>query len=499
MKTNRFALVFALALIFSLIFGFEAFAQTRMNSSPTKVGNGDDGSDLEGVKRVTSGILIETRKKAVERARKIGVASVEHLGSLIPEIEKSDIYLVSRDMEPKLEEDNGSGGNLEGSPDGKAVYARTFAEPHAATRFFPAALLLDEEQLISLHIHEALHRSLPAEIREDEEKVTRITLAIAGPDASLDRVRKTVAKETEATETVTNAGGTTVRTRPGGGVTVIVNNGLTQSPMTSETRLRTQIDRANLDRPSSVTYGYRSFFLPEKERSEYPIESMHSLQSFVYPFGQGPHAIGMGIEMSYLKTPEQAIMGPLALSARMRLMSIRKFEVGAFASLALNTLADGELKSSRMGRDVTTLGLTLLRDDRRFYVENQLAISGEGDAQQKHGPFTYNYHYGTNVAASIRAGGKYKGFELGGFAELLLSDGLRVSGPDFTSRDGDSGRYRIIGAGPELAYAKEAFRLSLSARWIIDSTPEVNLDYLGDLLGRGAGQGFVSGAASLRF
>ena len=493
---NRFALTFAFALILVLIVCFQATAQTKASSSPTKVGNGDDGSDLEGAKRVTSGILIETRKKAVERARKVGVASVDHLGSLIPEIEKSDIYLVGRDMEPKLEEDRG----LEGSPDGKAVYARTFAEPHAATRFFPAALMLDEEQLISLHIHEALHRSLPASIRENEEKVTRITLAIAGPDASLDRVRKTVARELESTSSIASAGpGATVLTSAGGGVTVIVNNGASSAPMTSEAKLRQQIERPDLERPSSVTYGYRSFFLPEKERSDYPIESMHSLQSFVYPFGQGPHAIGMGLEMSYIKTPEQAIMGPLALSARMRLMTIRQFEVGAFASLALNTLADGELKSSRMGRDVTTLGLAVRREDRRFYVENQLAVSGAGDAQQKHGPFTYNYHYGTTIAASIRAGGRYRGFELGGFAELLLSDGLKVSGPDFSSRDGDSGRYRIIGAGPELAYQRDALRFALSARWIVDSTPEVNLDYLGDLLGRGAGQGFVSGAASLRF
>jgi len=57
------------------------------------------------------------------------------------------------------------------------VYARTFPEPHAATRFFPAAAKLDSEQLQALHIHEALHRALPDSVREDEAVVSEITLA----------------------------------------------------------------------------------------------------------------------------------------------------------------------------------------------------------------------------------------------------------------------------------------------------------------------------------
>lgn len=453
-----------------------------------KVGNGDDGGDLEGGQKVTSGILVQTRDKALAKIRNLQVQSIEHLGALIPELEKSDLYLVPRDLAAKIDDDQG----MESSADGKSVYARTFAEPHASTRFFPSALMLNEDQLVALHIHEALHRSLPASVREDEKVVTKITLAIAGPDASADRIRTVVQAELPRESGIIPASATSqVFGGSGQPVTVIVNNG---GVVSMESKF--EKPEAPLERPSSVTYGFRSFFIPEKKKSAYPVESMHTLQSFLYPFGTGSRAFGLGLEFSYLKTPEQAFLGPLSLSARMRLLSVRGFDVGLWGTYAMNTAAADEIKNSPLGRDIATIGLSAKRDTANYYVENLIALSGEGEAEQKIGRINYTHSYGALTSASVRAGGKVGWLELGGFAEVLLANFYRVNGGAFSF---DSGRYRIISAGPELAVTKDMFRMAFAARWVIDSTPGVSLDYLGDILGRGMGQGYVSTSASMRF
>lgn len=456
-----------------------------VHATITRVGNGDDGGDLEGGQKITSGILIETRAKALERARGLQVGSVENLGTLLPELEKSEIYLVPRELAPKTTEDKG----MESSADGKSVYARTFAEPHAATRFFPAALTLNEEQLVALHIHEALHRSLPPSVRENEEVVTRITLAISSPDATFDRIQRVTQKEIPPK---TPAGDNIDVTTPP--VTVVINKNdgsslATRVPTTEEREIP-------LERPSSITYGFRSFLMPKKDESVYPVKSLHSLQSFLYPFGTGSRAFGVGLEFTYIQTPEQDFLGPLSVSGRVRLMSIRGFDVSLWGSYAMNTASADELKNSPLGRDVPTLGLSMKRETNGSYVENLVSVSGKGEAKQSIGSVQYTHQYGTVTAASIRAGGKYRGFELGGFAEVLLADFYRVSGGAFTF---DSGRYRIIGAGPELSWSQDAFKIALIGCWVIDSTPGVNLDYLGDIMGRGVGQGFFGSSLSFRF
>ena len=72
---------------------------------------------------------------------------------------------------------------------------------------FPAATNLDDKQLITLHIHEALHRSLPDDIREDEKIVGEIAQAITSPEASKDQIKQIVSKylqEPTANPTETN-------------------------------------------------------------------------------------------------------------------------------------------------------------------------------------------------------------------------------------------------------------------------------------------------------
>ena len=106
----RFFFIVALALI---AIGWV----TSANASATKVGNGDDGSDLEGARRIESGVLVETRAKALTLIKRLDTAAIEHLGTLQPELEKSEMYLVTRDSNAKLDEDKGP----ESSPDGTAV------------------------------------------------------------------------------------------------------------------------------------------------------------------------------------------------------------------------------------------------------------------------------------------------------------------------------------------------------------------------------------------
>lgn len=453
-----------------------------VDASITIVGNGDDGGDLEGGIKVSSGVLIDTRNKALSHLRRLNVQAVENLGTLLPELERSDIYFVERDLAPKLHEDHG----MESSNDGTKVYARTFAEPHAATRFFASALLLNEEQLMALHIHEALHRSLPPAVRENEEVVTKITLALIAPDTSIDRVRKVVAQEINRASPHLPLPPNPVAHEDG------------EAAIGTSVATRTQIAPATVpvNRPSSLTYGYRSFFIPKQEQSSYPIESLHTLQSLLYPFGNGPHALGLGIELGYVRTPEESYLGPIHLSARVRVASMQDFDIGLWGDVALNTLSSEELKHAPIGRNIATIGGSLRRETSLSYVENLLSYSTSGESKQRVGKVEYLHEFGAILGASIRAGVKWKEIEAGGFTEVLLSDSYRVTGGAFQF---DSGNYRIISAGPELAYSKDAFRFSVTARWVLDSTRGVSLDYLGDLMGRGAGQGFVGTSASLRF
>jgi hypothetical protein len=159
-------------------------------AGPTKVGNGDDGSDIEGFTEVKSGKIYNSRARAVSLLKKLNILGVPHLGSLLPEVENTKLYMTKRNISAKLLEELGAfhSGNK------RKIYARTFARPYAVTRFFPVALELDESQLVALHIHEALHRSLPVDFREDERVISLITLSIVSPLASHDLIKDIVHK-----------------------------------------------------------------------------------------------------------------------------------------------------------------------------------------------------------------------------------------------------------------------------------------------------------------
>jgi hypothetical protein len=466
-------------------------------SGPTRVGNGDDGGDLESAVEIRSGVLVETRLEAVKKLKALQVSGVEGLGLLIPEVEKTEMFLVGQNIDLSKTDATaeqksdalevaraiGAVGNQN-----QLVYARTFAEPHAATRFFPAALLLDRNQLIALHIHEALHRALPAGIRENEKSVSRITLAIAGKDSTFDRVKSTVAKELKENGSAFSAA-----------------NGYSRAEGTTTEEQINVLRSLNRARHNYVEYSYRSFFMPDSTQSAAPISALHSLKSFMYPFGSSRDnqagAFGFGIEFTYVGLTERWYLGPVGLSTRLRVAEWNDFEVQLFSALHLNTLSAGEIKDIPVGRDTGTFGLAVRREDERVRIENQIYFVPGSEAQQTVGGSSYTHRYGSSLAVRFSALGKFpsapkKSYELGGMAEVLLSGPYEVTGGGTTSR---TDRIRVVSVGPEFGYRVGDLRFSLNGRFVLDSTRDVSLDQLGDLLGQGVGQGSVGAAAAWSF
>lgn len=468
------------------------------SAGPTRVGNGDDGADLEsleGAVAVKSGILQETRIEAVGLLRRLQVASIEGLGLLIPEVERTEILLVGRNIdlrkmntsplerEEAIEVARSIGAIGEKN---QLVYARTFAEPHAATRFFPAALMLDRSQLVALHIHEALHRALPKNIRENEKAVSRITLAIAAPDSTFDRVKTVVSRE--LVNSSLSAGG------PEG-----VSGTLVRQHDLGDT------DLGPKPRNNYVEYGYRSYFLPDSKQSAAPISALHSLKSFMYPFGASEKRelgyLGFGLEFTFVGLTDRWYLGPVGLATRIRIAKLDEFDVQLRGDLHLNTVSAGEIRDIPVGRDTGTFGLVVLREDDRIRIENQIYFVPGSVATQVVSGSEFTHKYGSTFGARFAATGKWprdsrKAYEFGGVAEVLVSGPYEVtSGTSITKTD----RIRVVSIGPEFGYRVDDLRFSLNGRFVLDSTRDVSLDQLGDLLGQGVGQGSVGAAASWSF
>ncbi|HEX4923931.1 MAG TPA: hypothetical protein VFV50_07590 [Bdellovibrionales bacterium] len=477
MKTNFTLTLLAAALL---------AAQPAL-AATTKVGNGDDGADLEGFTELTAGPIADSRKAAVEHLKRLNVQGVSGLGTLIPEVEKAQLFMAKRDVEASLTEDQGSfHTNFTG-----LVFARTLPEPHAPTRFFPAASKLSEDQLIALHIHEGLHRALPASVREDENKVAQITLAITSPGATHDRVKTAAAKHIPE--------GRSNYLRAAGGSSGYAVEADAEAASFRSASVASDIypipDNAKVKRPSVFGYTYQRFNQSAESEAN-PVESMHSVQSLLYPFGTERVPIGIGIEASVLRFKEESQLGPLGLSFRMRLWSVRGFDIGTWASLSLNTLSAEELKNSPYGRDVFSTGISIRRDLKNFYVENIIGVTTPGTSTQKLGTVTYTHHYGSVVNANVKAGARLGDFTVGGYGEILLADNYRLSGPNF---EDDTGRYQIVGAGPDIGFEQGNLGFRVFGRYVVSSTKGADFTTLGNIMGKGTGQGSVGAQLSVLF
>lgn len=473
--------ILACAVLLTLFIG-EARAEVpgMDQQSTTKVGNGDDGGDLEHKEKVTSGILETTREKAAKTLKDMGVRQIPHLGNLIDEVERTEIYLVHQNIDMTKQSPKDFDKGQEISPDGKYVYARTFARPYAATRFFPAALMLSEQQLVNLHIHEALHRALPESVREDESVVSEITLALTDPNASFDSAKSiTVAAVEKAEEKLAEK-------RQAGAAAI--STSAFEPPVT---------DR--LKNPSFFRY---SFLVYDKqtrdEDASTPVLGMQRLDSFLHPFGRGPNAFGMGLSFSFVKLPDRSYLGPLQISGRYLLATWRSFDVEMYGEHSMYTLSSEELKNLPQARDVTTFGISMRREGEHFYSENFVSYSLPSESEFTVSNTQYKQKFGGLTNASISFGGKYKGFTAGVKGDLLLSQGFEVEAASGTFTQ-PAERLRIVKFGPELGYNYEALNWKLFAYQIIDGTPGAKLDDVADLMGHGAGQGYAGTSLAIQF
>lgn len=465
---KRFFVIVIFAFLLATILKFELAL-----AGPTRVGNGDDGGDLEAGVPVTSGVLLETRNEALTLLRRLDVSSVEGLSLLIPELERSEMLLLNRNIDlsktdatPEVREQALEEARAIGAINEKRelVYARTFAEPHAATRFFPAALKLERRQLVALHIHEALHRALPETVRENENVVSRLTLAITSSDTSFDRVKEVAAKDIPK------------RVR-------------------HDEEMSTKEDRTGF-----VEYGYQSYFRPDTSKSLSPVSSLHSLKSFTYPFGAEAR-LGVGLEVTFVILPERYYLGPVGLSGSYRLGTWHSSDVDLFASFHLNTLSDDEIKNTPMGRDTGTLGIAVRREETHFRLVNRLYFTPGSEIKRSDTGTELTHKYGAVLGARISAVAKVPvtakhSYELGGAGEILLANSHEVHGGATPT---SSGRLRVVSLGPELSYLRGDFKFTLNGRFVIDSTKGASLDEIGDLMGHGVGQGSLGAAVSWRF
>jgi hypothetical protein len=438
------------------------------------VGNGDDGFDLKKFSPVDSGPIVDARKKAVLLLEKVNTDGVKGLGLLKKEVESTKLYMTKDGLSTKELFELGAFSN----DDTGVVYARTFPKPHAATRFFPATRKLNEQQLVTLHIHEALHRSLPANINQDEKIISDIAMAITAPEATRDGIESVMERYTMPSKQ--------------------------EIPLIS---MAARVERreppkeyARVNNPSEFSFTYRSFKKAEQESTRFfslPIQSAYHMSSHLYPFGGKFDVIGLGIDLStYNREDGESNMGPLEISSRAILWTVREFDIGLFAKVSLNTLSDEELKNSFFGRDLFSMGINMKTQNEHFYVENKLGITLPSSVNEKIGTIEYEYKFGEVYDVSIEAGTKIGRVKIGGQTHLLLSENFEVDGGEFKY---ESGRNRIMTAGPVLAYASHQFELGMRGSFLLSSSKNTDLDFLGDLMNHGVGKGELRGYMSIFF
>lgn len=474
----KLSLTAAAILLAQLITMQTAFAAT------TKVGNGDDGTDLEGFTEVTSGPLLESQKAAAKHLKEMNTQGVPGLGTLLPEVEKAQLFLARRDVQANLSDDQGTyHTDFNG-----LVFARSLPEAHAPTRFFPAANKLSQEQLVALHIHEGLHRALPLSVREDESKVAQLTLAITSPGANHDRIRTAAAKHIPA-------GRINSLRIAGSGNDGDYYDSSMERTATVASNIYPIADNPKVSRPSILAYTYQGFAQGNESETQ-PVESMQSFQSILYPFGTSRVPMGLGIEASFLKFKNETQMGPLGLSFRMRVWQVKGFDLGTWANYSMNTLSSEELKNSPYGRDVFSTGITIRKDGSNSYVENLIGVTSSGRVEQKIGNTKAIHDYGSVVNVSVKAGLRVGHLLAGGFGEILLADNYRLTAPNF---EDETGRYQIFAFGPDIGWEQDFWAVRVFGRFIGSSTKNANFSTLGNIMGKGAGQGSIGAQLSVLF
>jgi len=420
-------------------------------ASVTKVGNGDDGSDLEQLVKITSGPIIEAKTKALNLIEKLNIVGVPGLGRLKPELENSELFMAKSDVHPNTEQR----GSIEVSDDYKKIYARTFAEPHAATRFFPAANGLTSDQLVALHIHEALHRALPEDIRRNENIVTHFTMAITSPGSSFDRVL-------EVSKQYINLASYKQLEEP---TQLEITNQNIEMPSRSKSNFRISIVSYSLE--EGLAKGYRNDVkLIEFENSPFnlkliygrPAEFIFKLKSFIDS-----------------SQSNRLFLGPLGLEVQELFYSDQHTQFGPFVRYSSEAIdKDNITIFENIGRDILTLGGIYKKRNEESYSH---FVLGYSTASTIHSQYEgIDQMIGSIVSLWSQLGFIYKKLNYGALAEVHFNQGRDSIKP-----------FKLLVFGPEIEFVTDSFKAKLFYKSVTSSS-EYDLRNLGDILDRGYGR-----------
>ena len=467
--------------------------------SITKVGNGDDGTDLEGAEPITSGPIWETRIDAVEKLKSLNVRAVPGMSYVIPELETTKLLMAKQDA--------GSNGpqGLETTPDGKRVYARTFAEPHAATRFFPVALTLDKNQLVALHIHEALHRALPERIRENESTVAQLTLAMTSPDATFDRVNRLVGIYLETPAATTEAAAIAVQAKVRPKLVDAIGKTPKRTQFQYEYRMQQLASRGGV-------------FVPSLDHNS----TMHGFGLAASPWGVKkygdlliePQVRGKLYYLMAYATLSSAYenysLGPIDLEARLAVSNEGSEQAVSYGPFVRASLKSLDAVLGEYDRDVYSVGAYYDSVGESSYFNAKVAVSLPGKSSNRElyvetsdsyydfgRDDSFDTEFNTILTVGATTGWNWKRTRLGIASEFHLSNGyrssatFRQSGWSATESVSDRSRFTLWTVGPEFAFRAGRFGWDVYAKRVMNESKTENLTSLGDAIGRGSGQGEV--------
>jgi hypothetical protein len=462
-----------LVLYFILFLGWKV----HLKATTTKVGNGDIGADLKYYSQITEGPILISKLKALEHLKQLNIANIPGLSQLTPELRHSKIYLTKSNLDQKQLEKLGA------YEDSLHIYARTFPKAHASTRFFPKSLELNEKELIALHIHEALHRSLPLHMRENEQVVSKLVTEITSPEANFDQINSTMQKLMAQTPNPLNSNS---------------SGGKSYSNVSFKKYDEHVVTSSKLNNPSSFNFEYRVLDRNKKKTfaQKNQFKTLTYINTELFPFGEDLEAFGLGLGLSFIQGKDKSYMGPLNVSARALLFTSQGYDFEAFGQASINTLSSEEFTNSYIGRDVFALGFNMNKNMKNFFIHNSLSYTLKSSSEEKLGNIKVEYEFGDIISWKIKAGTEFNKFRLALFSELFLMNNTIIKQSNYQQ---ETQRLRFFSVGPEVSYQMNNFNISLFGRFKVNSTNNVNFDEMGNILGVGVGNGHIGTGISYAF
>ncbi len=405
---------------------------SQVFAGPTIVGNGDDGSDLENFKPLVSKKILSAHSEALAILKRLNVQGINHLGNLTPELENTKMYMVEKNISAERLQELGAFH----SGENKFIYARTIARPYAVTRFFPAAESLDSNQLIALHIHEALHRALPEAFREDEKIVSEITLAIVSPLASHDQVKEVTSKKIDD-----YTGYYKGHFKDHDSYLELSNKGLVGTNKTGT-------------------------FSPERQN--------YQLTNRIYPFDNTWSLLGLGIDLNYRKNERRTTLGTLGFFLSVDLFTLRGFDL-SFYALWNRALSDSnEFVNYMISRDSFKTGVNLKKKKGSLHFENSINYTWQRKDKRNLNSQTYEFDLGsiTNLNSQVFYQKNNKLF--GGFIDLNLIGANDIKIHPKTSRSS------VLAIGPIFEHKFSELSYKIYYHQVIDSESKGSMMSIND-------------------